>query len=72
VGCFVCLVGRDDESIASETRARTDNLAQVSRIRLGESDEGSSKPHCAKGRPSDLLELLKDERDKLNSFFLLL
>ncbi|QCE04736.1 hypothetical protein DEO72_LG8g2774 [Vigna unguiculata] len=52
---------RDDESVASESRARTDNLAQVSRIRLGESDEGPPKPHCAKGRPGDLLELRDDE-----------
>jgi len=30
VGCFVCFVGLDDESVAGETRARTDNLAQAS------------------------------------------
>jgi len=56
----VCLVGRDDESVAGESRARTDNLAQASRIRLSEPDEGSPKPLCAKGRPGDLLELLSE------------
>jgi len=60
VACFVCLVGRDDESVAGESRAKTDNLAQASRIRLSELDEGSPKPLCAKGRPSDLLELLSE------------
>ncbi|QCD86024.1 hypothetical protein DEO72_LG3g545 [Vigna unguiculata] len=43
-----------------ESRAKTDNLAQASRIRLSELDEGSPKPLCAKGRPSDLLELLSE------------
>ncbi|QCD89507.1 hypothetical protein DEO72_LG4g453 [Vigna unguiculata] len=43
-----------------ETRARAGNLAQASRIRLGESDVGSPKPHCVKGRPGDPFELLSE------------
>ncbi|QCE00283.1 hypothetical protein DEO72_LG7g1573 [Vigna unguiculata] len=46
-----------------ETRARTGNLAQTSRIRLGEPDEGSPKPHCVKGRPGDPFELLSEGMD---------
>ncbi|QCD96382.1 hypothetical protein DEO72_LG6g1084 [Vigna unguiculata] len=39
--------------VSGETRARTGNLAQASRIRLGQSDEGSPKSYCVKGRPGE-------------------
>ena len=54
----MCLFGSEYTCAAGEIRARIVNLAQASRTRLSESDEGSPTPVCARGRPGDPLEFL--------------
>jgi len=57
----MCLFGSEYTCVAGEIRARTVNLAQASRTRLSESDEGSPTPVCVKGRPGDPLKILSEQ-----------
>jgi len=56
----VCLFGSEYTCVVGEIKARTVNLAQASRTRLSESDEGSPTLVCAKGRPGDPLKFLSE------------
>ena len=56
----MCLFGSEYTCVVGEIKARTVNLAQASRTRLSESDEGSPTLVCAKGRPGDPLKFLSE------------
>jgi len=47
-----------------ETMARPVNLAQASQSRLGETNGGSPKPICARGRPGDPLKFLSERASR--------
>jgi len=59
------LVGSGNTLVAGESGARVVNLAQASQARLSESDEGSPKPQCVKGRPGDPLKFLSERTPRL-------
>ena len=63
-GCFVCLVGLKNMAAAGETVARPVNLAQVSQSRLGETNEGSPKSVCARGRLGDPFKFLSERASR--------